>query len=297
MDNKTFETFVTMVKEEVERNLPEELKGSIVKIQKTNKNNEVLTGISIIEPENECVPVIYLNDYLSKTEMEEIDIKDVAQHVINAHMAHRSPASVADIISLIVNRNVEELRKHVSIQMVGLAGNEEYLDDCVYDKFLDMAAIYTLKFPNAEKKGNEYMTLRITEEVLRSLGISKKELRNMAHENMDKANYIFTDMADYFHLINLPQGYMYVLSSVDFCNGANAICIQELLRDVYETLGRPYAILPSSIHELIILPYDEEMDAEYLRAIVNSVNRTVVKAGEILTNSVYLFNGTEVVIM
>lgn len=47
MDNKTFETFVTMVKEEVERNLPEELNGSIVKIQKTNKNNEVLTGLSL----------------------------------------------------------------------------------------------------------------------------------------------------------------------------------------------------------------------------------------------------------
>lgn len=296
MDNKTFETFVTMVKEEVERNLPEELNGSIVKIQKTNKNNEVLTGISIIEPEKECVPVIYLNDYLSKSEMET-DIKDVAQHVINAHMAHRTPASVADIVSLIANRNVEELRKHVSIQMVGLAGNEKYLDGCVYDKFLDMAAIYTLKFPNAENTGNGYMSLRITEEVLRSLSISKKELRNMAHENMDKANYIFTDMADYFHLMNLPHGYMYILSSVDFCNGANAICFQELLRDVYETLGRPYAILPSSIHELVVLPYDEEMDAEYLREMVNSVNSTVVKAGEILTNSVYLFNGTEVVIM
>lgn len=218
MDNKTFETFVTMVKEEVERNLPEELKGSIVKIQKTNKNNEVLTGISIIEPEKECVPVIYLNDYLSKAEMET-DIRDVAQHVINAHMAHRSPASVADIVSLIANRNVEELRKHVSIQMVGLAGNEKYLDGCVYDKFLDMAAIYTLKFPNAEKTGNGYMSLRITEKVLRSLSISKKELRNMAHENMDKANYIFTDMADCFHLMNLPHGYMYILSSVDFCNG------------------------------------------------------------------------------
>lgn len=50
-------------------------------------------------------------------------------------------------------------------------------------------------------------------------------------------------------------------------------------------------IIPSSVHEVIVMSYDSEMDILGLNEMVQEVNRTALDATEVLSNHAYLFDG------
>ena len=88
--------------------------------------------------------------------------------------------------------------------------------------------------------------------------------------------------------IDLP---MYVLTNNAMNFGAGQLLLyktQTLLREQFQ--GNPVYILPSSIHELILLPATDDIDADYLSGMVKEVNRTTVSEKDFLSNHVYLFD-------
>ena len=64
----------------------------------------------------------------------------------------------------------------------------------------------------------------------------------------------------------------------------------EFMDNMGELLGNDFFILPSSIHQMLILPDDGQVDAEMLRDMVKEVNATQVAPAERLTNDVYHFD-------
>lgn len=48
-------------------------------------------------------------------------------------------------------------------------------------------------------------------------------------------------------------------------------------------------VLPSSVHEVLVLPYEEWMDLDVFRRTVQNVNDDAVKREEQLSNQVYLY--------
>ncbi len=67
----------------------------------------------------------------------------------------------------------------------------------------------------------------------------------------------------------------------------------ELLKKVYEYLGEPFYILPSSVHEVMICSMvREERSVEELKEMVVSVNTIAVSESEKLADSVYCYDGT-----
>ena len=59
----------------------------------------------------------------------------------------------------------------------------------------------------------------------------------------------------------------------------------EFMDNMGELLGNDFFILPSSIHQMLILPDDRQVDAEMLRDMVKEVNATQVAPAERLTRS------------
>jgi len=52
-------------------------------------------------------------------------------------------------------------------------------------------------------------------------------------------------------------------------------------------LGSDFYLLPSSIHELILVPVGEDRDREHLEEMVKEINQTQVAMEEILSDTVY----------
>ena len=83
---------------------------------------------------------------------------------------------------------------------------------------------------------------------------------------------------------------MYVCTNTAKLNGAGVILYQELLQEFADRIGSDFYILPSSIHETLLIPANGDMDLEYLRDMVRTVNRTEVAEDEVLSDSVYRYN-------
>jgi len=83
---------------------------------------------------------------------------------------------------------------------------------------------------------------------------------------------------------------MYVLSNADKLNGAAAILDSKTMEDISEKLGGDFIVLPSSIHEVIVLPVNEDMDRQTLEAMVQDVNAGQVAPEERLSDHVYMYD-------
>ena len=70
-------------------------------------------------------------------------------------------------------------------------------------------------------------------------------------------------------------------------NGAACIIDDNIQKMIAEKVGGDYFVLPSSVHEVLIMPKSEDMDPKELRNMVQDVNATQVAEGEILSDQVY----------
>ncbi len=83
---------------------------------------------------------------------------------------------------------------------------------------------------------------------------------------------------------------LFVLGNKDRIQGACTMIYQGVLQDVADYLDRDIFILPSSIHEVLILPDSGFMEAGELRQMVKEVNETQVQEQEVLSEHVYRFD-------
>jgi hypothetical protein len=66
---------------------------------------------------------------------------------------------------------------------------------------------------------------------------------------------------------------------------------KDMLRETAEKFGKDLMILPSSIHEVLLIPAkDDEMNADELRQMVREVNDTQLALNEILSYHVYRYS-------
>lgn len=82
---------------------------------------------------------------------------------------------------------------------------------------------------------------------------------------------------------------MYVLTNMTSCNGAGAMFCDVLLEKIQTKLDCDYYLLPSSIHEVIIVPDEGGYDRGELDAMVRMINATEVDANDRLADHVFYY--------
>ena len=86
---------------------------------------------------------------------------------------------------------------------------------------------------------------------------------------------------------------MFVATNSKKVNGAGVILYDGLLRTFAEKIGGDFYILPSSVHEVIFVPANGDIDARYLIQMVKEVNATEVSPDEVLSDNVYMYHADE----
>ena len=82
---------------------------------------------------------------------------------------------------------------------------------------------------------------------------------------------------------------MYVLTTEGKTWGAISMLNNKALSELANLLESDLFILPSSVHEVIIVPADNEESAETLQAMVADINRTHVDPEEVLSDHIYRY--------
>lgn len=83
---------------------------------------------------------------------------------------------------------------------------------------------------------------------------------------------------------------MFVATVPDKVHGAGVLAYQNFMDQAAERVGGDFFILPSSIHEVLIVPDNGKMDLKDLESMVKEVNATQVAPADKLTDSVYHYD-------
>lgn len=293
-NQREYSEYVEEVREAVEREI-----GKTVRVQKVNKNNGlVLDGLTILAEGVNVSPTIYLNgffeEYLSDGAVA------VAKRIIAIYEANKPKESVD--ISFFMD--IEKVRPKIKMKLINYEKNEELLEQVPHIRFLDLAIVFMVVLESDCDNG--FASILIHNHHLNFWNIGAKDLYNIAMENTAN-DFEVIPMSSIINAImdeelagvimDNAEIEISILTNHSRLQGAVGIIHKEILNQyMKETRADKVWIIPSSIHETLLIPCDLMPDMEYVKGMVKEVNATQVQPEEILSDNVYVYDGNEITI-
>lgn len=185
----------------------------------------------------------------------------------------------------IMESGFEHIKDKLFIRVYGVGINEEDFSFLPNTKINNLAITYSVLLDKVTDD-SAIKSITFTNELLDKYGVSKEELHKAAMENSEK---IFP--AKYYKMNDLVP--FKVLTNEMGCLGAAALFYPNQMEKIAASLGGNYFVLPSSIHEVLILPDDGNLNYMELEQMVKEVNETTVDRKDQLSNNVYYYDSKE----
>lgn len=261
----------------------------------TKNNGQKHKAIVISETGCKTAPTIYLegyyNLYLNGMDMEHVEHKIVKQYACNTGFEF----NVTDFTEW------ENISQRIVYKLVNYERNKELLETIPNRRFLDLAVTYYVLLDNMADSEFQCATIQITNNHLQIWNKTEADLYQCALENtFVLLPYMFTGIENAvngcFENAELAENdnpsFMYVLTNDKMLYGSASILYQHLLQTISERTfsGADFYILPSSIHEVILLPVLKGIGCSELVSMVKSINKTEVRPDEIFSDSVYYYS-------
>lgn len=282
-----FEEFKAWVKENITSKDWKET--SQIEISVVKKNNGVsATGLFIRASGQDVSPILYLDDYYIHYQNGEL-LENVIRN-IRADYDKKVQMAAVKIPNL---QEFENIRGRVIYRLVNYEKNKEILEDCPHIRLYDLAVTFRWV---ARIDDVGVSTSLITNKQVKEWGVSVNDLVLAARQNTPRlfpAQIIDMEemLAGMVSFILYPSAIpMYILTNKQELNGASALLYGDILKDFANKKGADMYILPSSIHEVIMVPADRINDPTKLLSIVHDANTTVVSIGDVLSDSVYYYD-------
>ena len=282
--------------------------GTTVRIQKVLKNNNVVRYAAIITEEDSTIsPSIYLENYYSDY-INGQSLSSICNDIISMHERYRGG----------ITFNIDDyfdynfVKDKLYLKAINREKNVEFLKNIPYREFCDLAIVAYIALEEAQ---NGYATITVNHKNLEMWDVSMEEIFDVAFANMcektppmlEKITSImrellkerFNEQQDYEteeeinRVIDLMEEnndtVMYMLTNSKKLNGASYIVYEEYLREFANSINSDLYIIPSSIHEILLIPMDSGVPKEELECMVRDVNKSELSPGEVLSDSVYEF--------
>lgn len=255
-------------------------RGYEVQLADVVKNGVERKGITI--GNGNIRPTIYTEQFEARDDLDD-DLDLVVDEIIKAY-----EESIKDIPTF----NMEDLLKwdyvkeHLQL-CIQRKGNE----DIVKRDFLDLEQYVRVLV------GNDG-SYKVKPEHLERFGVSEEVLFHAAWEctnptltatNMIEviAEMMNMDISEVEKMADTNQ---IILSNQSKVYGAIAMCNKEMLATIANKYNTNLIILPSSIHECIVIPQQTGMDSNQLNTMVREVNETQVALEEQLSDHAYYYD-------
>lgn len=292
-----FEEFCEAVTREIREYLGGEAEWE-VQVHPIMKNNGILLhALQILSEDRNCSPSIYLEPYYSSYEkgssMDEL-LKEMAefywQHENDLQLEVKAITSFAGMKDKIIMR------------MVNLERNRELLAESPYVVWNDLAITFRWM---AYQNDVGIATALITNRELQQWQVDVEVLMQTALENTPRYfPAYFQDIEELVKEIVPAQEWeqfqkewnqeeqqlpMYVLTNSQRMNGAAVILYPGMLEQLSQQYPQGFYLLPSSIHEWILIPWEAEIEVTELQQMVANVNEEAVAQAEWLSENIYCY--------
>ena len=273
--------------------------GGNITINHVIKNNGCeMDGLVIMEKGKDIAPTIYLDSFYELYTNGE-NIKNIIRQIEVIYEQNKNNVT----FDVNILKHFDTIKDKIVYKVVNYRSNEKLLEQVPHKRILDLAVVFyclldneygrsatALIYNNNLKNWNVTIddvykaALKNTPDLLHSKISSMAALFEKCGVNVDGEE---VDLKDY-----VPSD-MYVLTNESKLNGAACILYENVLYDFAQKLGADLYILPSSVHEVILLPKLSMFEKDELVNMVKEVNTEGVAADEVLSDHVYESNRTE----
>lgn len=260
-----------------------------IKLQEIMKNNGViLQGLVILREESNLSPTIYLNSFLQAYEAG-ISLETIVDRILEVYGKGVREKN----LDVKFFRSFDAVKDKICYRIINRERNHALLERIPHLDFLDLSiSFYYAYHDDAIGDGS----IQIYNTHLEMWGCGCEELLGYAQENTPRLQpFQVRKMQDMLKScapdnVEIP---MLVLTTLQMTYGASCIIYPHMLEQLSEQLGENFYMIPSSIHEILLLPEREGGDVESLLAMIREINRTQVEPEDILSDNLYFYDKSQ----
>lgn len=291
-------TFTELIREEVTKKTV----SCKVRLDDVRKNNgTVLRGLTVIQDNSNVSPIIYLNSHYNDYVSGKVTLPDVVRRVLDTYNENK----VNRHMDMQFFMNYSDVKRQITYKLVNTEKNRELLSDIPHMEFLDLSVVFQCVVAQ-ERFG--MASILIHNAHMDLWGVSADELYQVAKENTPRIfPYEIKSLEDTLcdllgeadpeecnrecFLSGLTGDMpMFVLSNKNGTGGSACMLYEDVLRNFAVAVGGDFFIIPSSVHELILVPSENEGVVKDIKDMIREINDTQVPDEEILSYSLYFYN-------
>lgn len=289
----TLSQFEEMLKKEWISYFPEQYQhGEVFFHEKRLRNGGSLTQVSLrgISDKAPALPVKPYYETIAQGAFAGNILKRMAD---DYQQYEKQSAELFEKIVAMQPQNFESMKSSITFALVNRNASNDLLQDAVYLPFEDLAKVFYLQV-------NPQMHTKITKEICSQWGVTAKELEDAALEHMPRVlparlssvnAFIFEGKVqnDLKKTGDLTES-LYALTNEQGLLGAAVMLYPDLMKQIAERIKTPFYIIPSSVHEVLILTKKEGMALSEVKDMVRTVNRSAVDPEDFLSDNVYCYD-------
>lgn len=285
-----YNEFVGVLRQQLYRIIPADMEMEVHPVLKNNSLH--LDSLVLSSRECSASPNFYLQDYY-KSYQRGGEIAALAEDIYCRwqEMADRSGEPALSLA-------YDSCRNYVVYRLVNAARNQELLEESPYIPFLDLAIVFYYLVSSQE---DGIRSIRINNQLMEQWKADTQTLLELAGRNTPRlfpAKYCpISDLLGEF-LQELPgerelyqmENEPHILTNNKGINGAAVWLYPDQMEWIARKKQKGFYILPSSIHELLVLTEDGQMREPEMLRMVRQVNRECVGEEEFLSDNIYYYD-------
>lgn len=296
----TYEEFQDHVAGHLKEYLPEDYREAEVSLIEINKANETGISLRVQRPGDNIIPSINLDRHYEDYNMGKS--LDRVMSDITSYLGTPVPEfPVPDF------HDYEAVKDTLFIRVCDLQANQKFLEDMPHEEVDGLAMTAHLLLQKGGKDHDSMLSAPVTKAMFGPWGITEKELFEDARENSSRILPVKSmPIADMLAAMSAGMGFpmpdhepggetipMIIVTNDQQIDGASAMFYPGVMDRMSEMAGGDLYILPSSRHEVIILPERAAGDRRELEGIVRYVNMTAVEQKDRLSDNVYYYDAKD----
>ena len=277
----TYDEFCEKVKKDLLELLPDDYQNAEIVVESIKKNNGLIyEGISARMPGENISPIVYLNSYYEQY-LEGTYYPEVVDNIAGKLVKYKVADTGFEISKLL---DYEYIKDKLTLYLCNYEKNISLLEEVPHEIKGDYALIVKCQVARDEESSAGFT---IKNSHLKAMNVTKEQLFKDAYisavklmpPELKSMKEVLQSVMPGFELDDVEPA-MYVLTNIAKSCGAACLFYPGLMEEIGKQLKSDFHIIPSSVHECIIITGD--FTSAHIQEMITEVNDTQVDPLEVL---------------
>ena len=288
MTKKEFYSTVTKKVEEI-------LEDVTTEISEITKVNLSLDGLTIRKKGENIAPTIYLNQYFTQFH-DGREMDDIVNEIIRVYENNR-PDLLDEAFNMSDFYEFDKMKEKIVLKVINTERNQELLSEVphLYMDGLNLSVVFYVSLMMGEMSAgilikNEHLRLwkKTVSDLLSVAEVNTNRMHTFTVKSMKEVLSGMLGFEEDITTYDVPA--LYVLTDEKNTFGASQLYLKDKIREFAEKNNCDVYILPSSVHELLLLRTDfANVKPSYLKEMVCEVNSKEVSDEDFLCDGAFKY--------